>query len=178
MRTFKDSSGRQWLIDLPFGEVLRVKSASEGRFNLLDPLHKVDGVEQIELVHSFDRLELFWELLWHLIAPEATRQGIDAEQFGLAMGPGELLLARAAFTSEWLDFFRQCQRADAVTALEKTIKFAAAAQEMANRKLAEAMLGIDPKIEAKMAESLNVASGEWLESLDAILAPTPGGNST
>lgn len=177
MQTFKDSEDRQWTIDLPIGAVLRIKAASEGKFNLLDPSHKCGDVSQLDIVDGFDHLEVFWELLWHLIEPAAKEASVTAEEFGKAMGAEQLLDARVAFANEWRVFFQNLQRVDAATALEKNAKYHAKARQMVEAKLTAALTGIDERMEQAMQTSLNKASGNLQESLDAILGPTPGGNS-
>lgn len=177
MQTFKDSQDRQWAIDLTFGAVRRVKAESEGAFDLLNPNHKSGEISQLDIVDGFDHLELFWELLWHLVSPQAKTLDITADAFADSIGPEELLNARSAFVSEWRDFFLKLQRADAATALEKTAKYHAKARQLMTLKLAQAMEGVDERMEKAMEKSLNNASGKLQESLNAILMDTPGGNS-
>jgi hypothetical protein len=98
VREFQDQSDAKWQIDLAFGQVMRVKVASEGRFNLLEPRDLADRLAQ-------DEAE-FWELLWYLVEPQARERGTSAEQFGRAMAADCLHEARRQFFAEWDDFFR------------------------------------------------------------------------
>jgi hypothetical protein len=66
MRQFNDKNGQPWTLDLPFGEVLRVKAASNGKFNLLEAKGLADKL--------IDDDAEFWEMLWHLITPQAKER--------------------------------------------------------------------------------------------------------
>ena len=78
MRSFTDKSDQTWQIDLTVGAVMRVKSSSEGRFNLFDP-----GPKMADELATDEGT--FWELLWHLIEPQARERKIDAEALRLKL---------------------------------------------------------------------------------------------
>jgi hypothetical protein len=61
----------------------------------------------------------FWELLWHLITPQAAERNITADQFGKLMAANCLADARRLFFEEWADFFRQLHRPDKAATVEK-----------------------------------------------------------
>ena len=172
MQKFRDTTGKTWEIDLPIGEVVRIRQASEGRFNLWEPTKDNLG----------DRLAndipLFWELLWYIVEPQAEEAKITAKEFGKAVAAECLYEAQRKFFDEWHDFFLRLQRPDLAAVLEKLSKYRAKALELVKAKLATGELDqIDPKVEAKLQATLNESFGKLRERLDSILAPSPGGNS-
>jgi len=171
MQTFKDSSGRSWEIDLPIGEVVRIRKASEGRFNLWEPA-KDDLASQLA-----NEMPLFWELLWFVVEPQALAKNVTAEEFGKALAAECLYDSQKKFFSEWHDFFLRLQRPDLAAVVEKLAQYRAKALELVRAKLATGeMEQIDQKVEAKMHTILNEQFGKLRESLDSTLDRTPGGS--
>lgn len=157
--TFKDSTDRKWNIELPFGEAKRVKHESEGRFDLLDS-------KELPKLLQEDLAE-FWELLWHVIEPQAVAAGIGAEQFGKEMTPALVMEARDQFFKVWADFFRSLRREEVAIALEKMAAYTVQGIEMVRQKLSpEQLLEVDTKTLAKMQTKLNEEFGNLLASLE------------
>src|SRR5262245_1606267 len=172
MREFQDKQGGRWTIDLSFGTILRVKGASSGRFNLIDPGPKLaDELARDELT--------CWELLWHLVEPQARERQVTAEQFGLAMAADCLHQARRLLFEEWTDFFRQLRRPDKQAVVEKAAQYLAKAMELTLAKLASPeMAELDELIHSRMQASLNESFGRLRASLESTPAASPGGSST
>lgn len=172
MQKFKDSGGKCWEIQLPIGEVARIRKASEGQFNLWEPA-KDDLADRLA-----NDMPLFWELLWHLVEPQAEVASVSADDFGKAMAAECLYDAQKKFFEEWRDFFRRLARPDAEAIVEKIAQYRAKALELVKAKLATAELEkIDQRVETKMQRILNEQFGKLQESLDSILDPTPGDSS-
>ena len=172
MRPSKDRESGTWSIDLTIGEVRRVKAASDGRFNLIDPAPIL--ADQL----ATDELE-FWELLWHLVEPQAKSRQVSAEKFGDLMAADCLHNARRLFFEEWTDFFRQLHRPDKQAVVEKAAKYLATAMELTAAKLASPeMADLDQRVANRMQTSLNESFGKLLDSLESIPATSPGDNST
>jgi hypothetical protein len=172
VRQFKDKHGGSWSLDITIGLVARVKAASDGRFNLLDP--------GAELADELARDELaFWELLWHLVEPQARERNVNAEAFGESMAADCLHKARQLFFEEWTDFFQQLHRPDKRAVVEKAAKYLAKAMELTVAKLASPEMDeLDRIIERRMQASLNDSFGKLRASLESIPGPSPGGSST
>ena len=172
MRQFKDKDAASWTIDLTVGTVMRVKSSSDGRFNLIDPGAKLaDELARDELV--------FWELLWHLAEPQARDRKIDAQAFGRAMAADCLHNARRLLFEEWTDFFRQLHRPDKQAVVEKAAQYLAKAMELTLAKLASPeMTELDQIIERRMQTSLNDSFGKLRASLESTPGHSPGDSST
>ena len=172
MRTFEDKTGHKWRIDLTIGAVTRVKQASDGRFDLFDA-GKNNLAEQL-----WTDLEMFWELLWLLVEPEAAEKSQTAEQFGEAMAAACLISARQAFFAEWQDFFQTLQRPDQALPLEKLKTYMDQALTAMREKANDpALAKIDAKVKAKIDRQLSSSFGKLLAELDATLADTPSASS-
>ncbi len=158
---------------------MRIRTADE-RFDLFDPGHKLGEGENDKLsMRLMQDLPLVWELLWRICEPQATAKGIDAAQFGEAMAAECLVAGQLAFFAEWQDFFHRLQRPEAAMALEKMTSYQAKMIQLMRAKLADPrMAEMDQKVGSVMESRLNNSYGSLLESLDAILARSPGVNST
>lgn len=169
MHTFADRNGRQWQVDLTIGTVARVRKQSGKRFDLLNPSSVVDG-EKLSTVLDEDFATVY-EVLWHIVEPQAVAAGITAEQFGEAMAADCIVAAQAALFAEWLDFFRDVQRPDLATAMDMMTT----ARTRLARAVAAKMAAIDVEatktaMQAKIDQTLGRSFGGLQERLDAILA--------
>lgn len=173
MKKFKDITGHEWELQLLFGDIMRVKEASGGRFDLLDPTAN-DLSKKLDVDLAF-----FWELLVHLVEPQAAAAGI-AEHFGREFGQrmaGRCIIeAQQAFFAEWADFFHQLQRPDLATALETTVKLNALTVAKVKERLErdETIKTIPQRAERKIDAALTTALSGLRESCDSILKDTPG----
>lgn len=178
MTPFVDSQGTAWQIDLPIGTVNRIRSVSDGRFDLWDPAHQINGKPQSERL--LNDLPTFWELLWMLVEPTAEERGVSAADFGLLMAADCLVAAQLAFFEEWADFFRKLQRPDQALALEKNRLYRQKAVELIQTRIAQepSLQALDAKVAAKLEAELSSSLGKLQASLESILADSPGDNST
>jgi len=172
VRIFKDKTGATWSIDLTIGDVLRVKAASEGRFNLLDPAHELAAQLAADVL-------TFWELLWHLVEPQAAARETSAERFGDAMAASCLLAARQALFAEWSDFFRQLHRPDLVGVVELAAQGAqmaidATAARLDSDQTRELLATLQTQLDSSSATPLKEQSGNSPDSAEWTPGPTPG----
>lgn len=169
MREFKDNIGQAWNIDLSIGNVMRVKAASESRFNLFEP---GQIGEQLAIDEAF-----FWELLVYLCEPQANDRKTTAEQFGALMASDCLHEARRSFFDAWLDFFQKLRRQDKAAVVQKVAAYLAKAMELTAAKLASPeMAQIDQLVESRMQASLNESFGQLRDSLASTPGLSPGGS--
>ncbi len=174
MRTFHDSAGMEWSVDLPFREMLRIKQASG--IDVFTPWKKVDGDQTLYAVLS-DQLDKFWELLWFVIEPQAIAASISPKIFGERMADDLIHEAHFAFFMEWASFFRRLQRPDVAMALETTAKTRQTALTMIQNKMSPIQKLMDEKSPALtdlMDKELNRHFGNLEASLASALSNTSG----
>ena len=177
MKEFKDRDGRAWRVDLNIGNVFHVRSASNGRYDLLDPTTDMEG-QALQVVLGTD-LVRFWEVLWLLVESQARRDSITAEMFGQSMAADCLVAAQGLFFDEWRDFFHSLHRPDAALSVESQSKMQAAAVRLVAAKIQQLdQANLHRQIETTVERAVNAAYGTVQESLAAILGPTPGDNLT
>jgi hypothetical protein len=184
-REFKDREGNRWTIDLPVGTVSRVRQA-DPRFNLYSTHHELDEQNQPVAKNGMPfaaallmRLDLFWELLWHIVEPDATDKGVDAKQFGKAMAADCLIAARVAFFDEWRDFFQSLQMPEQARSLEIQLNYHRRALAEVNEALkSPRLLEIEKKADEKIKRTVSEQFGNLQEYLDSILDDSPGVSST
>lgn len=172
MREFKDTEGRAWPIDLSIGNVMHVKEASGGRFNLLEPAENdlADKLRTDEV--------LFWEMLVHLCEARARECDVSSEQFGKLMAADCLCEARNLFFEAWRDFFLKLHRQDKAGVVQAASLVLNKAMELAKAQLeGPQMAEINTLIEARMRDSLKSSFGKLRDSLASTPAPSLGGNS-
>ncbi|WP_254512853.1 hypothetical protein [Anatilimnocola floriformis] len=168
MHTFNDRHGGEWNIDLPFGEILRIK-AKDSRFDLLEP-------EVGELGKRLDNdLLLFWELLHIIVEEQATDRGVTAQDFGRLMAGNCLIAAQQAFFREWIDFFHHIQRPDVATALEVILQLnIVTAAKVKERMASDQTIKNLPAIASEKLDSVLTTAFKGLqESCDWTLSDTP-----
>lgn len=178
MQQFVDRDGRTWQIDLNIGNVLHVKSVSEGKFDLLDPTKQGTDGHPLQVTLAVDPLT-FWEALWLLVESQAEEAGVTAKQFGQAMSADCLVGAQQKFFAEWHDFFRSLRRPDAALSVESQARTLAVAVKMVTERVSQIdQAKLQRKIETRIEQAVNAAFGNVQASLDAILDPTPGDSSS
>ena len=102
MKTFKDNAGRTWTVDVNIATVKRVKS-----------LLKIDLTDAVEgkLLDRFilDPI-LLCDVIYVICKPEADKEKITDEQFGLAMAGDAIEHATEALLEELIEFFPELKR--------------------------------------------------------------------
>lgn len=171
---FKDNKGDEWEIALPFGTIMRVRKASDGKFDLLDPFtNDLQGRLHADLVE-------FWDLLQIITEPQAEARGINAEGFGLRMASNCLLDAMRAFFAEWIEFFRASQRPDVGEALAKieAVQINAIALLREKCETDPTLAKMANQTSEKVARDLTTAFDTLRVNYESSLTATPGESST
>lgn len=173
MFKFTDSDGDEWIIALPFGEVLRIKEESKDRFDLLDP-HTTELGKKLD-----EDLIMFWELLQLITTEQQKARKITAKDFGRRMAGDCLIEALKVFYLAWADFFRRIQRLEQAIALEQVSKLRELTIAKVKARLENATVfdELPARTEAKVDQLLTSAFSDLQESLDSILGPSPGATS-
>ena len=167
MARFKDRMGDEWELSIDVPTVARVRRETDKRFDLLSTDSLVDGKPIGEALN--DDIVLLWEVLWHLVEPQAKQRSITAEQFGQRMSEECLIATRAKFLEEWADFFRRCQRPE----IGQALALLSRAHETARTELAKAlgpekMEQAQKIVDEKIRNAIGATSGSWLALLESI----------
>ena len=140
MKTFKDNAGRTWTVDVNIATVKRVKS-----------LLKIDLTDAVEgkLLDRFilDPI-LLCDVIYVICKPEADKEKITDEQFGLAMAGDAIEHATEALLEELIEFFPELQRPTLRVALGKFQTFQKKGAEFTMKYLN------DPEFEKEMDKEL------------------------
>jgi len=153
MKTFTDSAGRTWTINLNIDAAKRVRNLLD--VNLLEP----EGGEPPLLTRLGTDEILLCDVIYCLIKPQADQQGVSDEQFGQALGGEAILAAQQALYEELIDFFHQRHRPDRARAVQAQMKMINLAVAKIETHLAQLNL------EAELDVTFGNLSGSSLESL-------------
>jgi len=135
MKTFTDTEGRPWTIDLNITTVKRIRS----RLNI-DLMKISDGDPPLVTVLQQDVI-LLCDVIYVAIEPVATALGVKDEQFGAALGGKAILDASEAFWGALQDFFQSQGK----QALANVIEKAQAMQAAGMRAVLTEVNKIDPE---------------------------------
>ena len=135
MKTFNDSAGRTWKLELTIAAAKRVKALTG------TDLLALDQGDPPALTKLGLDVMLLCDVIFAVLQPQADAAGVSDEQFGESLGGEAILAARNAFFEELADFFRGLGRADLARAIAAQEKLVAAAVEQADRRIGR----IDPR---------------------------------
>ena len=159
MKTFTDSAGRTWTINITVDAIKRVKDLVG--VNLAD----VTEGDPPLLTRLETDLVLLCDVIYALIKPQADQHpsgGISDEQFGQALGGDAILAAHDAFWGALSDFFHQLRRLDQVRAIEKQQKLVGVAVAAADKQIEG--IDLDKLVDEAMAGALEgEPKPRWME---------------
>ena len=133
MKSFSDSQGRNWSIDINVDTLRRVKSQTD-----VDLTKLVDARNETfqNVVQDYF---LMFDLLHALVEPQFSKHGITGKEFGVALDEASLESAVRALIEAVIDFFREEKRLVLRKAFTKVMGAAerhqAEAIEKANKEL-------------------------------------------
>lgn len=105
MKTFTDSTGRAWNLELTIAGAKRIKSICD--VDLMD----LQAGEPPLLFRLEKDVILLMDVIFALVKPQADAAGITDQQFGQAMNGPAAGAAADAFWEELTDFFRSTRPA-------------------------------------------------------------------
>lgn len=139
MRSFCDTAGREWKLDITVGAVKRVREQTKV---LLPSLFDDQFAPLAEL--SADCVKLV-EVLWAAIEPQAVEKSVTPDQFAEAMGGDSLRLATEALVRATADFFTSPeQRTVLHKSLDLILATAGEFAIQATTKATEILSNLDP----------------------------------
>lgn len=161
MRTFRDTKGREWQVEVNASTVKRVKT-------LLGVL-LTDAVDnKCELfARLHDDMGLIVDVLYALCKPQADAAGVTDEQFGEGFAGDVLTAGHEALIAELNDFFPNAQQRKNLALLrEKMLKVTDLIQAEGARRIE----GLDAE---SLAKSVIASFGNSPGSSASTPAPTP-----
>lgn len=160
MKTFEDTQGRTWQIDIHVGAVKIVKDLLQ--VNLLELVEGKDLLERIATDPVF-----LCDLVYCLCKEQADAQEITDEQFGRAMAGDAIDHATTALLEELVDFFPLGKRGVLSKALVKLKKLETRAIDHAEQMLTSSVLDERLERDLALADSRLLAFGSSSGSLPA-----------
>lgn len=123
MRSFNDSRGRSWQVDVNIGSVGRVKRMTGvDLMQQLDPASTEADPRPPLMARLLDDLPLLGDVLYALVQPQAAALNVSEEQFlELLHGPA-IQDAHSKLFAELVDFFQSLNRPELVTVLQVQIQ--------------------------------------------------------
>jgi len=157
MKTFTDTSGREWTIALTIDAAKRVRDLLS--VNLL----QLEAGEPPLLTRLGTDVILLCDVIFALVKPQADAASMTDEEFGAALGGEAILAAQTAFYEELVLFFRSLGRRDLAKAVE--------AQQ---RMIDLAVAGIETRIEdLDLEQAVETTLGESLPNWPGSSESTP-----
>lgn len=161
MKSFVDTAGRTWSVDVQVDGIKRVRSLLG--IDLLTILD--DGCQLLARLH--DDPVLLVDVLYALCKPQAESQSLRDEDFGRAMSGDALLQAHQALLEGLSDFFPNArQRAVLKELLQKT-------QRMVDQLLTHAETTVAALDPASAAASVIASFGSSPAASASTPVPTP-----
>ena len=179
MKTFRDTSGREWAIAVDVGAIKRVMKAPIE--HLGEPL-KVNLLALVEpesnlLKKVVEYPPLVCDIAYALCKPQCDEKNISDEDFGRAMGGDVLEKVLDLVLEETVDFFPQGRRVVLKRVLEKSQTFAEKARALTTARLAagdlDAAIDAVLELELQKLQAVQTTGTGTASSLPASSASTP-----
>jgi hypothetical protein len=130
VHTFKDTTGREWQININVNTLKRIRDQVEG-FDLLKVVEDKNTIARLT-----DDPFILVAVTYAACQPQAEAAGVNPELFGEAMGSGDVLEAAAtALLEDLADFFPPHRRGAMKAAIAKLREIQAKAAQMATAKI-------------------------------------------
>lgn len=149
MKTFTDTQGRAWMIQITVGAIKRVQALCGISLYKIIDFDNRNNPQSNLLNQLAEDPALLVDVLFAVCKPEADRLGVSDVEFGESMSGDVIEAATNALLDDLVDFFPEAKRLIFRKVLTATRKVQAAA-----RKRLDAMLN-DPKLDASIESRLN-----------------------
>lgn len=159
MKTFRDSKGREWAVEINVETVKRVKS----RLGVLLTEILDDKLELLSKLAGADPI-LLCDVLFVVCEPEAITKNVDSEDFGRSLAGDAILNGSDALLAELADFFPNPRTRAIVANLRGKAK---ATMDAMLRRAGQAVENLDPEKIAEQVESQARKPGSSVSSSPA-----------
>jgi hypothetical protein len=128
-KTFSDTEGRKWTIDVTVATLARVRTLAE--VNLLEAIES-----ESKLLDSLSRDPvMLCNVLFAIVKPEADVRSVTDEQFGEALGGDALAEGTEALVQGIIDFFPKARRSLLQRAFDRAKQIVTKKEAMAEAQL-------------------------------------------
>jgi hypothetical protein len=158
MHSFKDKTGREWILEADLGSYDRVAASAGVK------LYDIATDNPQSLVQLADVLTL-GKVLWLMCEPQAESRGVSPEDFAKAFDGDTLAAAYKSLINEMVFFCPTRQRKALTLAVKKILDVETRAEEMVNENMEEFEREIDRAIENWTRGSSPTSSPESSESI-------------
>lgn len=164
MKTFTDTTGREWQVSMNITALKRVRDLLDIDLMQLPVFDQKQPEAGLLYRLGNDPVELV-NVLFALVKPQADAAGVSDEAFGEALGGDALSDATEAFMAEMVGFFPQGVRDALMTVLQK----AKTVEGLMLDQLATAIN--DPALDEAIKEAAGIVSGDAAASSASTPAP-------
>ncbi len=147
MKSFDDSKGFTWVINLTVDSMRRIKALTG--HDLTAPLAlNADKTTLSERIASDVMLRC--DILFAAVSTQAAEAMVTDEEFGRRLSPGVMRLATEAFWGELTDFFLELGQAEVAEAIQGILKLNETIRTRSMEKMGEIHLAITANVTAEM----------------------------
>lgn len=170
MKTFTDTAGREWTIELTVASVKRVRSLLD-----VDLLSLQAGKPPL-IARLGSDVCLLCDVLFALVKPQADERSVSDEQFGASLGGSAILHGLEGLYAELIDFFRQLGRTELAVAVERQREIIRLATSAAETRIRQ--IDLAKEVETTMDEAMRQAEADAGESEPGNASTaSPGGSA-
>ena len=166
MKTFTDSKGRTWEVELNIRQMKRVRDTLGIDLVNVISANKDGSVSTDTLERVANDPILLVDILWVLCEGQAKPAGVTDDDFGSSLAGDSIEEATRAFLDELVDFFPGARRLFLKKAVDLARKFETENLEVLEKALAS------PEFEERLKTSLMPPAAS-LESAESTPAPSP-----
>ena len=147
MKIFKDTKGREWVLELNLGTAKEINERLK--------CEQVDIFQPNSLIHRLADMFFVSQVLFAFVREQAEKEGVDKKEFLRSLGGTDLWDAQQKLMEEYVDFFPNPEvQQNLRTIMKKTEDFSTKVREMMSRKFARFEDNLGPAL-AKMEASLD-----------------------
>jgi len=168
VKSFEDSTGFSWQIDLTVDCMRRIRSLTG--YDLTAPL-ALDCNKQTLSERIAADVMLRCDILFAAVSVQANKLNVTDEEFGRRLSPSVMRLATDAFWGELTDFFLELGQAEVAEAIQGILKLNETIRTRSMEKMGEIHLAIT----ANVTREMDLETAKILDHLKPVTRELPTG---
>ena len=141
MKTFNDTQGREWILDLNFATVKSINARLQKE--------RVDLLKPNTLIHRLADPVFCADVLYLFVKDQADKLEINAEEFGKSLGGAVVWDAQQKLMEEYIDFFPNPGVQETLRKqMQKTLEYSERIMKMVQTRLSK----MDAEFDQAMAD--------------------------